>query len=365
MRYQADQNVISPAALKRQFKTQGSDIERRFGKDVVAFISKYANISAPGTEIYSTGETFNIEASGSSSLRALINFKRVNDIKEPNMFFRSVNERLVYDGYFIGCLESSAARKRRILNKYPRIISYPYYFLDFILKRIFPKLRLTRKVYSILTRGVNRVTSRAENMGRLAAFGFELIDEREIRYLTYFVCRKVSLPIYNGSENQGFFISLPRVGKDGKLFNVYKFRTMHPYAEYLQGYVHKNHLFADTCKFNDDFRITSWGRFLRKLWIDEQPMWLNFLKREVKLVGVRPLSEQYFSLYPEEFRQRRIKYKPGLIPPFYVDLPKKLEEIIESESKYLDAYDKQAWLTDFKYFFIALYNIIIKKARSA
>ena len=45
-------------------------------------------------------------------------------------------------------------------------------------------------------------------------------------------------------------------------------------------------------------------------------MLINFFKGDMKLVGVRPLSKQYFELYKKEVRERRIKYKPGLIPPF-------------------------------------------------
>lgn len=61
---------------------------------------------------------------------------------------------------------------------------------------------------------------------------------------------------------------------------------------------------------------------------------------------------------------RRIKYKPGLIPPYYADLPKTLDEIIASEIKYFDQYDNNPFLTDIKYFFKAMYNILLKKARS-
>jgi hypothetical protein len=79
---------------------------------------------------------------------------------------------------------------------------------------------------------------------------------------------------------------------------------------------------------------------------------------------VRPLSSHYFSLYTKEHQEKRINHKPGLIPPFYVDYPKTLEEIMESEVKYMDAYDKHPFRTDFIYFFKALYNIIFKRYRS-
>ena len=85
----------------------------------------------------------------------------------------------------------------------------------------------------------------------------------------------------------------------------------------------------------------------------------------MKLVGVRPLSEHFFSLYTKELQTLRINTKPGLIPPFYVDMPTTLEEIMASEIKYLKAYKKRPYQTDFIYFFKSLYNILIKNKRSS
>jgi lipopolysaccharide/colanic/teichoic acid biosynthesis glycosyltransferase len=93
-------------------------------------------------------------------------------------------------------------------------------------------------------------------------------------------------------------------------------------------------------------------------------MFINLFKGEMKLVGVRPLSRHYFDLYPKDLQELRIKVKPGLVPPFYADLPQTLEEIIESEREYLVSYQEHPIRTDFKYFFLAWYNILVKKARS-
>jgi lipopolysaccharide/colanic/teichoic acid biosynthesis glycosyltransferase len=90
----------------------------------------------------------------------------------------------------------------------------------------------------------------------------------------------------------------------------------------------------------------------------------NFFQGDMKIVGVRPLSKQYFELYRKDVQERRIKYKPGLIPPFYADMPVDLEEIQESELKYLDSYDKHPIYTDFRYFWKSSWNILFKKARS-
>ena len=360
---------IAQADYFSSFKNRGQNrhnyIEQYFSPEVASYISEYADLSDPDTELVATAESFNIQVLNGRTFNALVNLKRINDLSKPNDFFSLVNQKLAGGGFFICCGETAGARRRRILKKHHRLIAYPYYFADFLLKRVFPKLVLTRKINSILTRGINRVMSMTEMMGRLAACGFEVSDYREIGGMTYFVCRKIKAPVYNGVENTGLIIKLSRVGKNGEFIDVYKFRTMHPYAEYLQDYVNKQHSLDEGGKFKKDFRITSWGCLLRKFWIDEQPMWINWLKREMKLVGVRPLSKHYFNLYPEELRERRVKYKPGLIPPFYVDLPTTFEQIVESEKKYLDAYEKSPLLTDIRYFWQSFYNIFIKRARSA
>ena len=139
---------------------------------------------------------------------------------------------------------------------------------------------------------------------------------------------------------------------------------MHPYSEFIQSYVYKLHDLQDGGKFKHDFRITSWGSICRKIWLDELPMLMNFFRGDMKLVGVRPLSRQYFELYRKDVQERRIKYKPGLIPPFYVDMPCDLESIQASELKYLDSYDKSPFYTDFRYFWKSGWNILFHKARS-
>jgi len=158
---------------------------------------------------------------------------------------------------------------------------------------------------------------------------------------------------------------MKRIGKNGKLIYVYKFRTMYPFSEYLQAYVFQHNHLTEGGKFKNDFRVSTTGRILRRFWLDELPMLINFFKGEMKIVGVRPLSQHFYSLYPKDMQIKRIKYKPGLLPPYYADMPKSFDEIIDSERKYLDQYEKGRIFTDIKYFFKAFWNIFIKKARSA
>jgi hypothetical protein len=288
----------------------------------------------------------------------------VNDIRYINKFFETVNLKLPEGGCFIGCAETKNLRKKRILKKFPLVINWIYYFLDYIIKRVFPKFKLTKRIYFFLTRGQNRVLTRAEILGRLYSCGFSVKDEEFVNGRYFFKVVKNGQPLFPKNPTFGAFVRLPRVGKEGKIIRVYKMRTMHPYAEYLQKYVYEKYNLQEGGKFQNDFRISSAGKIMRALWIDELPMLVNWIKRELKLVGVRPISEQYFSLYSKEHQERRILYKPGLVPPFYADLPKTFEEIERSEREYFDAYDSRPFSTNWRYFWKAWYNIIFKKARS-
>jgi lipopolysaccharide/colanic/teichoic acid biosynthesis glycosyltransferase len=339
-------------------------IIRESGKRAFDFISRSVDINDPETLIVATTTAFNIEMQPKRFYSSIVNLKQTNDIRYINKFFEAVNAKLEDGGTFICPTETYQLRKRRILKKYPAGINWFMYTLDFFVKRVSPKVWGLKKIYFFVTAGRNRVLSKAETLGRLYSCGFEVVREDYFNNKLWVTVKKVKEPAFDYSPTYGPLIRLKREGKNGKLIKVYKARTMHAYSEYLQEYVYRQNKLQEGGKFSNDFRITTAGRFLRKFWLDELPMIINLLKRDLKFVGVRPLSKHYLSLYPEEFRERRRKYRPGLVPPFYYDLPKTLEEIIESERKYLDAYDKHPFLTDWKYFWKAFDNIVFKKARS-
>lgn len=294
----------------------------------------------------------------------IANLELMNNIPQINKLFEATNLHLKNGDYNIVCLETKNQRKERILDKYPWFINWFYYCLDFILKRVFPKFKYTKKIYLRITKGKNHVISLTEAIGRLISCGFKIIDYRKIGYKTYIVTRKVCDPKYDMNPTSGLMVKLERIGYKGRKVNIYKFRTMYPYSEYVQEYVYNKNGTADGDKIIDDFRITTWGKILRCLWFDELPMFINYFKGDIKLVGVRPLSEHKFNTYPVHLQEKRVKIKPGLLPPYYADLPESVEEFYETEEKYLDAYHEQPFLTDFRYFFMVLYNICLKGERS-
>ena len=140
---------------------------------------------------------------------------------------------------------------------------------------------------------------------------------------------------------------------------------MHPYSEFIQDDVYKKNHLDSSGKIKNDFRVTRWGRVIRKYFIDEIPQIYNWLRGDIKLIGVRALSHHFFNLYPKDLKRLRTNFKPGLIPPYYSDLPKSFDEIIQSEKKYLTKKQANPFLTDVAYFLKALSNIIFSGARSA
>lgn len=90
-----------------------------------------------------------------------------------------------------------------------------------------------------------------------------------------------------------------RVGKDGKVFDLYKFRTM------------TNQRDEDGKLLPDDQRLTSFGKKLRSTSLDELPELFNILKGDMALIGPRPLLVKYLPLYNDE-QARRHEVRPGL-----------------------------------------------------
>jgi len=331
---------------------------------VLEYIIKFVNPFQKQTRILDTSTIFNIETIN-EPIENFINLRKLNYITSLNDLLFTINEKLYMDGYFVGCVELYQQRKERIYSRFPSFIAFPVYIVDFIMNRMFPKLYLTQNIRIKKLRTTNRALSKTEIFGRLYASGFDVIDFNNINNLTYFVSKKKKNPKKVEEYKYGILYKMNRIGKKGKIINVYKIRTMNPYSEYLQNYIYDNNKLKEGGKFKNDFRITAWGKFLRKYWLDELPMIYNLLKGDLKLVGVRPLSKQYFDLYDDDLKNLRYRHKPGLIPPYYADLPKSIEKIIESEKKYLLSYEKSKIKTDLSYLYKALKNIFFNKARSS
>ena len=356
----------SPEELSEEEKQSLQTSILEFSNDAtLRYLARYVNLYSSNTFTLRSSELYNIQKLQNYRYDTLINFMPLNQIRGVNKLFATVNDKLPDDGIWICCYEPQSVTKRNILNRYSLVVSWLYYIAFFLYKRVMPKLFMTSRLYFDITEGKNRVLSKAEVLGRLCYCGFEIVEERKIGDLNYVVARRKYRPQIIEKRVYGIFVKLNRVGKNGKMFNVYKLRTMHPYSEFLQAYIYDKYSLQEGGKFNHDIRISTLGRIARKYWLDELPMLFNLLKGDMKLVGVRPISQHYFSLYTKELQDKRTRHTPGLLPPFYADMPKTLEEIEASEMRYLTMCEEKGTLrTDFIYFWKIVFTIIFKRARS-
>jgi lipopolysaccharide/colanic/teichoic acid biosynthesis glycosyltransferase len=339
-------------------------VNQKWGAKVAGFINRLGDPDAPGSFVVSTIRVVNITAQSRWQYNFLVNLHPLNDVHNVCRFLADVNRMLELKGRFVFCLETTRQRRKRILNRYSPFVGRIVYFFDYLLNRVVPTVKLTRWLYRLLSDGDNKPISYYEMIGRLTYCGFELEEDEEIDGCHYLAVLKVDSSPRHPRERYGLLLGLDRIGKGGETIKIYKFRTMVAFSEYIQEHIYKRNSLRTGGKFRNDKRVTILGGIFRKCWIDELPMVINIFKGEIKLVGVRPLSIQYLSLYRSEVAKLRTSVKPGLIPPYYVDLPSTLNEIQESEVRYIKKWQKAPFRTDVAYFFRALRNIVCRGARS-
>ena len=139
----------------------------------------------------------------------------------------------------------------------------------------------------------------------------------------------------------------PRPGKDEKIFNLYKFRTMTDARD-------------DSGKLlPDDVRLTKFGKLLRKTSLDELPEAFNILKGDMSVVGPRPLMVQYLSRYNDKQR-RRHEVRPGLSGLAQINGRNGItwEERFDWDIKYID---NITFIGDVKIIFLTVWKAFVKE----
>ncbi len=141
-------------------------------------------------------------------------------------------------------------------------------------------------------------------------------------------------------ESKGpLFFKQKRVGKNGRFFYIYKFRSMDMDAEAKKAdLMEHNEMEGLMFKMSDDPRITKVGRFIRKTSIDELPQFINVLKGEMSMVGTRPPTVEEFKLY-EGHHKRRLSMKPGITGMWQAygrDTVSDFEEVVKMDLEYID-----------------------------
>lgn len=140
------------------------------------------------------------------------------------------------------------------------------------------------------------------------------------------------------------FFTQDRVGKDGKVFKIVKFRTM------LEAY----DKFGEP--LSDKERVTSFGKFLRSTSLDELPELINVLKGDMSLVGPRPLLVEYIDLYSKE-QFRRHEVRPGMTGLAQVNGRNNLnwDDKFKMDVEYVDNVNL---LLDIKILFLTIFKVL-------
>lgn len=135
------------------------------------------------------------------------------------------------------------------------------------------------------------------------------------------------------------FFSQMRVGKNGRRFKIYKFRSMYTDAEERKKeLMEKNKMSGLMFKMDDDPRITKVGKFIRKTSIDEFPQFWNVLKGDMSLVGTRPPTEDEFKQYKARYK-KRLSMKPGITGLWQVSGRSSItdfEDVVKLDVQYIE-----------------------------
>ena len=170
----------------------------------------------------------------------------------------------------------------------------------------------------------------------------------------------ISLAIVLDSPGDGVIFRQRRVGRDGKLFWLYKFRTMCPDAEeQLNELLSQNQMDGPVFKIKGDPRITRVGRFLRKTSLDELPQLLNVLQGDMSIVGPRPALPREVELY-SDYQRQRLYVTPGLscywqIAPHRNEMS--FDEWVALDLKYIQ--ERSFWV-DWKIIFLTVRAMFMK-----
>ncbi len=155
----------------------------------------------------------------------------------------------------------------------------------------------------------------------------------------------------------------PRVGKNGRIFYIYKLRSMYTDAEERKKeLMSKNKMDGLMFKMDNDPRITKVGRFIRKTSIDELPQFWNVLKGDMSLVGTRPPTVDEFEQY-ESHHKRRLSMRPGITGMWQVSGRSNIqdfEEVVRLDVEYIDNWSM--WL-DIKILLKTI--VVVLKGRGA
>ncbi|MBQ1993745.1 MAG: sugar transferase [Lachnospiraceae bacterium] len=210
--------------------------------------------------------------------------------------------------------------------------------------------------YSVISFSLRTMDSRRLLIKRL----IDIVGALVGLILTAIITPFVALAIKIDSPGPVFF-SQVRIGKNGRRFKIWKFRSMYIDAEERKKELEsQNEVKGLMFKMESDPRVTKVGDFIRKTSIDETPQFLNILLGDMSLVGTRPPTVDEFEKYNGYYR-RRMSITPGLTGMWQVSGRSDIqdfEEIVKLDLEYIDNWSLGL---DFKILFMTVYTVLARK----
>ncbi len=203
--------------------------------------------------------------------------------------------------------------------------------------------------YTVATYAINHFDHRRMAIKRLIDIVGGLVGCVITIVLTPFVALAIRL------DSPGpIFFAQTRIGKNGRRFKIYKFRSMYVDAEARKKELEsQNEMQGLMFKMENDPRITKVGKFIRKTSIDELPQFFNIVKGDMSLVGTRPPTEDEFEQYNSHYK-RRISMTPGLTGLWQISGRSDIvdfDEVVKLDLEYIDNWT--VWL-DIKILFMTV-----------
>lgn len=196
--------------------------------------------------------------------------------------------------------------------------------------------------------------------GQLVKRAIDIVGASVGLLITAVVTPFVALAIKLEAPGPVFF-SQERVGRNGRKFKIYKFRSMYMDAEERKKeLMEKNQMSGLMFKMDDDPRITKVGKFIRKTSIDELPQFYNILVGQMSLVGTRPPTVDEFNQYSLYYK-RRLSMTPGLTGMWQVSGRSNItdfDEVVKLDLEYIDNWSLGL---DIKILFMTVYTVLFSR----
>ena len=182
-----------------------------------------------------------------------------------------------------------------------------------------------------------------------------------VGFFIFLVAYIILAPLIKLDSKGPVLFKQQRVGRNGRIFNCYKFRSMVADAEEKKKcLMSKNEMNGLMFKMENDPRITKLGRFIRKTSLDELPQFINVLKGDMSLVGTRPPTVDEFNKY-ESKHKARVSMVPGLTGLWQVSGRsniKNFDDVVKLDMEYIDNW---SIMLDIKIIFKTVFIVLFGK----